>query len=206
MNTRVAIIDYGFGNTGSILNMLKKIGVTNVKVTKDEDEIMNSSHLILPGVGRFDNAMKSLISLKLDIVIKNYVASNKPLLGICLGMQLLSSHSEEGNVNGLGLIDFNVKRIPYAEFRKVPHMGMNLAKVSKLLSIHNGLEESRFYFVHTYYASEVDEENILFTTQYGDFDFVSGVIKSNVFGVQFHPEKSHRFGMQFLKNFIELTV
>jgi imidazole glycerol-phosphate synthase subunit HisH len=206
MNIKVAIVDYGFGNTGSIANMLKKIGILNVIVTKDENEIMSSSHLILPGVGRFDNAMRTLIGLNLNDVINRFVSLNRPLLGICLGMQLLSNFSEEGNVNGLGLIDFTVKRFPSSNTRKVPHMGTNTTKTTLLHELHKGLDEPRFYFVHSYYATEVKTENVLFITNYKDFEFVSGVYKSNVYGVQFHPEKSHRFGMQFLKNFVELTV
>lgn len=200
---KICILDYGFGNTGSIKNMLKKIGYLNVIISSKSAEILSSSHLILPGVGRFDRAMESLHQSKLDNVIKEFVESKKPLLGICLGMQLLANSSQEGNVSGLGLIDFVVEKFDVNETRKVPHMGMNTVEYNDSRLLLDNLENSRFYFVHSYYAVNVRSENVLAITNYAGVEFVSAVIQDNVVGVQFHPEKSHRFGMQFLKNFVE---
>lgn len=200
---KICILDYGFGNTGSIKNMLKRIGYMNVIISSDSAEILSSSHLILPGVGRFDKAMESLHHSKLDKVIKEFVGLKKPLLGICLGMQLLANSSQEGNVSGLGLIDFVIQKFEFNGTRKVPHMGMNHIEFTDTKLILDDLKNSRFYFVHSYYAVNVPTENILATTNYAGLEFVSAVIQDNVIGVQFHPEKSHRFGMQFLKNFVE---
>lgn len=200
---KICILNYGYGNTGSIKNMLKRIGFSNVIISAESSEILSSSHLILPGVGRFDKAMESLHSNNLVNVIFEYINLDKPLLGICLGMQLLANHSQEGNVRGLGLIDFNVERFDATSNRKVPHMGMNTVLFHESTSAFDKKENSRFYFVHSYYAVNVRDENVLATTIYDGLEFVSAVIKDRIVGVQFHPEKSHHFGMKFLKYFVE---
>ena len=200
----VCILDYGFGNTGSIKNMLKKIGVSNVEVTSNPEVIEQASHLIIPGVGHFDNAMKTLCSKGLDKVIKSFAISNKPLLGICLGMQILGINSQEGSEQGLELMPFKNVRFDVSD-QKVPHMGWNQVEIKKEHRVAAYLsQKDRFYFVHSFHAVDVPDSNVLFTTLYGK-QFVSGVIKDNVIGVQFHPEKSHVFGMNFLRGFVGLT-
>lgn len=181
--------------------MLKTIGCTEVVITSDVNLIRNSSHLIIPGVGHFDNAMQRLFSSGLDLVIIEFASSNKPILGICLGMQILGLSSEEGIEKGLGLIPFINRKIN-GEKIKVPHMGWNNITTKQITDLSGGLSnKDRFYFVHSYFSSNVMDENILFTTVYGE-EFVSGVVSKNIYGVQFHPEKSHFFGMKLLKNFI----
>jgi glutamine amidotransferase len=183
--------------------MLKKIGVSNVQVTSDPEAIKYASHLIIPGVGHFDNAMNTLRSKGLDKVIKSFAMSNKPLLGICLGMQILGMTSQEGSEVGLELIPFNNVKFDLTD-QKVPHMGWNQVKFKNHQNTPTYLgQNDRFYFVHSYHAVDVPESNILSTTHYGK-EFVSGVVKDNIIGVQFHPEKSHLFGMNFLKGFIGL--
>jgi imidazole glycerol-phosphate synthase subunit HisH len=200
----VCILDYGFGNTGSIKNMLKKIGVSNLEVSSNPEVIEQASHLIIPGVGHFDNAMNTLRSKGLDKAIKSFAMSNKPLLGICLGMQILGINSQEGSEQGLELIPFKNVKFDLID-QKVPHMGWNQVEFKEQQTITAYLnQKDRFYFVHSYYAADVPQENVLFMTYYGK-EFVSGVLKDNVIGVQFHPEKSHVFGMNFLKGFVGLT-
>jgi glutamine amidotransferase len=200
----VCILDYGFGNTGSIKNMLKKIGVSNLEVSSNPEVIEKASHLIIPGVGHFDNAMNTLRFKGLDKVIKSFAMSNKPLLGICLGMQILGINSQEGSEQGLELIPFKNVKFDVIN-QKVPHMGWNQVEFQQQQTITAYLsQKDRFYFVNSYYAVDVPCENVLFTTYYG-IEFVSGVIKDNIIGVQFHPEKSHVFGMNFLRGFVGLT-
>jgi glutamine amidotransferase len=197
-------LDYGFGNTGSIKNMLKKIGVSNIEVSSNPDVIEQASHLIIPGVGHFDNAMNTLRSKGLDKAIKSFAMSHKPLLGICLGMQILGINSQEGSEQGLELIPFKNVKFDLID-KKVPHMGWNQVEFQEQQRITTYLsQKDRFYFVHSYYSVDVPQENVLFMTYYGK-EFVSGVIKDNIIGVQFHPEKSHVFGMNFLKGFVSLT-
>lgn len=199
------IINYGMGNLGSIANMIKKIG-GKVEITNDISIIKNAKKLILPGVGSFDRAMNNLEELNLIDVLKTKVIKEKtPILGICLGMQLMANKSEEGNKNGLGFIKGEVKKFSFNRKNKfkIPHMGWNFIKIKKenplLIDLNN---QSRFYFVHSYHFVYEDEKDVLTTTNY-DYDFVSSFAKENIIGVQFHPEKSHKFGMKLLKNFIE---
>lgn len=205
---KVVIIDYKIGNIGSIINMFKKIGV-EAKLSSNKDEIFNAEKLILPGVGSFDNGMKNLRESGLIEVLNNKVLKdNTPLLGICLGMQLLMESSEEGKERGLGWIDGEVKKFCFGENKdklKVPHMGWNTVVPTNKETLYKGFdEENRFYFVHSYHVVCKNKENILGTSHFG-YDFTSSIYKNNIFGVQFHPEKSHKFGMQLLKNFAETT-
>jgi glutamine amidotransferase len=202
----IAIIDYGMGNLGSIKNMLSWIDVESVTTSKCEI-IESANKLILPGVGAFDNAIINLKRLGIIPSLNRMVLINKtPILGICLGMQLLSKRSEEGKLPGLGWIDAETVRFRFnAELvsLKIPHMGWNTIKVRQRNSIFDGVnEESRFYFVHTYHVICNDEANILATTEYG-VTFNSAIVKDNIIGIQFHPEKSHKFGLKLLKNFAE---
>jgi imidazole glycerol-phosphate synthase subunit HisH len=202
--TKIVVLDYGFGNTGSIFNMLRKAGCINVIITNDEQAILNATHLIIPGVGNFGNAMKKLRELNLDKIIFQFAEQNKYILGICLGMQILGLSSEESDEPGLGLINFeNIRFNPNGEF-KVPHMGWNRTYSFRNNELTSGLEDSRFYFVHSYYANKVNRSDILFLTDYGN-EFVSGVNRGNIYGVQFHPEKSHKYGIRLFSNFVGLS-
>lgn len=203
IKNKVTIINYEMGNIGSICNMYKYIGV-ETKVTNSVIDIESASRIILPGVGHFNKAMSNLNSLRLLDVIKKTVLINRvPILGICLGMQLMCNSSEEGNCEGLSLIDASVLKFGYSHQSrfKVPHMGWNRILIKKNSLILDGLSDiSRFYFVHSYFVKCNQTDDILTTTNH-DIDFVSGFQKENIFGVQFHPEKSHKFGVTLLSNF-----
>lgn len=203
----ITIVDYGAGNIKSIRNMLKKIGQQSV-ISNHPEEITQAEKLILPGVGHFDYGMRSLRASGLIEVLNIAVLQNKtPLLGICLGAQLLGNSSEEGEERGLGWIDMEVVKFDVSKIEskfKVPHMGWSEIEVDQSSRLLDSLEEeARFYFVHSYHMKPNNLENVLTTTQYG-YEFVSGVRKENIYGVQFHPEKSHKFGMQLLSNFSKI--
>ncbi len=200
----IAIIDYGMGNLGSIQNMLKRVGAKSF-VTSKIEEIEQAKKIILPGVGAFDTAMISLQKAGLISILKTKALEEKvPLLGVCLGMQLLMTSSEEGAERGLNLIAGKACKFRPLEGLKVPHMGWNTIQVTKENALTAGLaEDSRFYFVHSYYVMAEERQNSLMQTKYG-VTFDSAVANENIFGVQFHPEKSHRFGMKLLKNFAEI--
>lgn len=202
----VVIIDYGIGNLGSIANMLRKIGVEN-SISSNKSEIEKADKLILPGVGSFDTGMRNLSDLKLIEPLNIKVIGQKtPILGICLGMQLFTKKSQEGIMPGLGWIDAETVKFRFIEGAnplRIPHMGWNHIKPEKENVLLNGLTgESRYYFVHSYHVICNHDEDVLATTSYG-YDFVSVVRKENIVGVQFHPEKSHKFGINFLTNFIK---
>jgi glutamine amidotransferase len=196
------IIDYGLGNLGSIANMIKKIGHTSI-ITSDLEEIKNASKLILPGVGSFDNGMRNLAELGMIEVLNQKVLIEKtPVLGICLGMQLMTKSSEEGKLAGLGWIDAQTKKF-ISDTLKIPHMGWNILKHQKESKLFDELEsEKRYYFVHSYYVECLNKEDMLTLTTY-THDFVSSFERDNIIGAQFHPEKSHKFGMNLLTNFVE---
>lgn len=201
----VTIVDYGVGNIGSIINMIDKIG-GRAKATGQLDELLAAEKILLPGVGSFDNAMARLSSLGLVGVLKQRAAEGATVFGICLGMQLLAESSEEGQLKGLGLIPGRVRRFSFdGENRnlRIPHMGWNRVAPSREHALCRHLDEARFYFVHSYYFDCADPAHVLLRTSYGN-SFASGVNRENIVGVQFHPEKSHRFGMQLLSNFLEL--
>lgn len=204
----IIIIDYGFGNLGSMANMLKKIGAKAV-VSRDANAIAKASKLILPGVGSFDSGMRNLEKYGLISLVSDRVLKDKtPVLGVCLGMQLLGKRSEEGHLDGLGWIDSETVRFNFdnnQEDLKIPHMGWNTVNVYKSHPLFDCLEsENRFYFVHSYHVTCVNPENVLATSHYG-FDFNAAIVKDNIIGVQFHPEKSHKFGMRLLKHFVEMA-
>lgn len=201
----IAIIDYGMGNVASIYNMLDHLNIDAV-ITSDPDTILESSHLILPGVGAFDHAMEILVTSKLDQTIKSFADSGRPVLGICLGMQLLGKSSEEGQREGLGLIPFSNKRFPKEQLGslRIPHMGWNRVNIIDNNSISEELRpDSRFYFVHSYYAADVPKQYQWLEADYG-IKFTAAVKKDNIYGTQFHPEKSHLFGMALLQAFAEV--
>jgi len=201
----ITIIDYGMGNLGSIANMIKKIGY-QTEITRDTEKIKEAKKIILPGVGSFDQAIFNLKELELFDLIKYKADTEKiPTLGICLGMQLLTKSSEEGESSGLNLINAEVKRFKFQDVSKfkIPHMGWNFVDQKKEYSLFKDMyEDPRFYFVHSYHVVCNYADDILTTTEYG-YPFISAFARDNIMGVQFHPEKSHKFGMKLLKNFIE---
>lgn len=199
----LVIVNYGLGNVSSIHNMLQYLGIA-CQVSRDISVISKADKLILPGVGSFDNGM-SLIEKNnlIDILNEKVLHYKTPVLGICLGMQLMCKHSEEGSRAGLNWISADVVRFSSDAPIRVPHMGWNSVCIHKNNPLLNSNEESYFYFVHAYHLSHIRDADILASTIYG-YEFVSAIQHDNIFGVQFHPEKSHRFGMSLLKNFAEL--
>lgn len=203
----IAVVDYGMGNLGSILNILKKIGYA-AKLTKQAEDIASAEKIILPGVGAFDDAMKALKARGYVEALEYKVIHEKtPILGICLGMQLFTKGSQEAkDEKGLGWFDAHTVRFnfPAEENFKVPHMGWNYASPenNSLPPLHQE-ERMRFYFVHSYHVVCSEEDIVMAKTSYG-YDFASVIAKDNIVGVQFHPEKSHRYGMVLLSNFSRL--
>lgn len=200
----VGIINYGLGNLGSIQNMLKVIGEKSI-ISSNPEELDKCDRYILPGVGAFDAGMKKLNESGLTEYIKEKAnKEKKPILGICLGMQLLGRKSEEGTLPGLGLIPFDNIRFRLDDTDlKVPHMGWDIVEFKQDNPLLCGLEGTqRYYFVHSYHALCDSKENVLMTCDYG-YEFAASVVKGNIMGVQFHPEKSHDFGMALLRNFVK---
>jgi len=197
----ITIIDYGLGNLTSVANALNRLSIP-YRISDKGEDIQSSSALILPGVGAAGEGMKNLNKRKLDQVIIDQVAMGKPLLGICLGMQLLFSSSDEGNVACLNIIQGKVKR--FETKLKVPQIGWNQVKADSQSKLLKGIsEENYFYFVHSYYCEPENKQVITGTTDYGQ-TFCSVLEAKNVFGVQFHPEKSGAAGLQMLQNFKDL--
>ncbi len=202
----IVIIDYGIGNLASVLNMFKKIGIQDVCISNDINIISKADKLLLPGVGAFDTGMDNLEKSNLIPILNQKVLQEKvPILGICLGMQLLTKRSDEGVKNGLGWIDaetikFNLN--PELKL-KIPHMGWNYISVKKQNPLIDLESKNRFYFVHSYFVKCFDESQSIATTNHG-IDYTCMVNKDNVFGAQFHPEKSLKFGMNLLTNFARL--
>ena len=202
----IAVVDYGVGNVPSVINMLRRIGVQGIAASNHKI-LLNATKVILPGVGAFDAAVSKLEGLGLrDVLVE--IANHKkiPILGICLGMQLMSEGSEEGVLEGLNLIPGIARRLPKTSEHKVPHMGWNHSspiRHSRLLS--EDIAKNRYYFAHSYYLDPTNESDIVGVTSSG-IDFCSAVERDNVFGVQFHPEKSHRNGLQLLKNFVMIDA
>ena len=201
----VAILDYGLGNLGSIANMLKVIGEKS-KITSRKEDVEGVDSIILPGVGAFDAGMERLNKSGLTDAIKTEASNGTPILGICLGMQLLGRKSKEGSLEGLSLIPFECKKFKFEQNNnlKIPHMGWDVVDFKKQHPILEGLTgQQRYYFVHSYHAVCDDKDNILMTCDYG-CEFAAAVVKDNVIGVQFHPEKSHDFGLALLDNFVKM--
>ena len=200
----ITIIDYNTCNVGSINNMLRKLGYDSI-ISNNREEIKKAEKLILPGVGSFDKGINNLKDLGLIPIIRDKVNSGTPILGICLGYQLLSRRSEEGKEAGLGLIEADTLKFSFNNpLLRIPHMGWNTLKNYNDSKLFKGLEtEARFYFVHSYYVSCDNPKLIAAYTDYGD-SFASAIEKDNIFGVQFHPEKSHKYGMRVLTNFINV--
>lgn len=199
----IVIVDYKTANLGSIVNMFRRIGVP-ARVAERPQQLEGASRILLPGIGHFDTCARNLRSLGFAQALVEPVLERKlPLLGICVGAQLLTRGSEEGNEAGLGWIAAQTRRFPDlpALDYKVPHMGWNLAEPQQPHALFEGFAEApRFYFVHSYYMACDTHESLLARTHHG-VDFASAVVSENIAGVQFHPEKSHKFGMQLLRNF-----
>jgi len=197
----ISILNYGIGNTGSILNMLRKLRV-DADVVSSPDSVLTAKRLLLPGIGAFDACMQALQSSGLHDTVPQFAASGRPLLGICVGMQMLTLGSEEGVIPGLGLIRAHTRRFAPLPGLRIPHMGWDT--VQWLIPDHplaSGLSgESRFYFVHSFRVTCDVAANALALCTYGE-EFAAAIAERNVAGVQFHPEKSHRFGLQLLSNF-----
>lgn len=200
-NKKICIIDYGMGNLRSVQKAFESFGATCI-ITSNSEEILNSNGVILPGVGAFPDAMDNIKKLKIDATLNEAVKKNIPILGICLGMQLLFDESDEvRNTKGLGLIKGKIKKFKID--LKVPHMGWNNLNIIKSSPILEGVKNNSYvYFVHSYYA-EMNEENINGETLYG-VNVPAVVSNGNIFGTQFHPEKSGDSGIQMLKNFWKL--
>jgi glutamine amidotransferase len=202
----VLIFDYGIGNLNSISNMLLKLGVQS-KISNKEEDVILSDKIILPGVGSFEYGIEKIKSLSSFSVLEREVIENKkPILGVCLGAQLLFKNSEEGNnPKGLGWIDGSIQKFNSDFFsgnEKIPHMGWNRVRILKQSNLLLGLDiYSRYYFVHSYHMVVNNKEDALLKTTYG-YEFVSAVERENILGVQFHPEKSHKFGLKLYANFI----
>jgi glutamine amidotransferase len=201
----ITIVDYKMGNVGSIANMLKRTGHESL-ITSKVSDIEKASMIVLPGVGSFDKAIENLDTLKLiEILNKKALIEKTPVLGICLGMQLMAKDSEEGKLQGLGWFDAYVVHFKVKN-HKVPHMGWNTVKIAKPDKIFSDVKaEQRFYFVHSYHMQCLNKEAILTTTEY-EYEFTSAITKDNITGVQFHPEKSHKYGMQLLKNWVNKSI
>jgi imidazole glycerol-phosphate synthase subunit HisH len=203
----IKIIDYGLGNIRAFVNVFERIKQKVERATKPED-LTNCSKIILPGVGSFDYAMTLLNKSGLRNVLEEKVLVQKiPVLGVCVGMQMLASSSEEGVLPGLGWIEGEVKLFNTEHLRfktRLPHMGWNTISPNLSLDIMKDLDDrSRFYFLHSYYFQVNDQNSIGSTTEYG-FTFPSTVYNKHIFGVQFHPEKSHQNGVRLLENFAKL--
>lgn len=200
----IAIIDYGAGNLQSVKKALDFIGVDSI-ITDDKAEIAAASHVILPGVGSFGDAMKSIREKDLEKTIIDAADGSKPFLGICLGLQLLFNSSDESpNVKGLGIFDGDIVTIPKDNGLKVPHIGWNSVKLLQNDGIFDGVrDESYFYFVHSFYLKNANEDIVAGTTQYG-VDIQCAVQKGLVCATQFHPEKSSEVGLNLLRNFAKM--
>ncbi len=204
----ITIIDYGSGNLRSISNGFSKINVES-QITNNPEIITDSKYLVLPGVGAFGQIMKNIEPYKKLII--EHINEGKPFLGVCLGLQVLLSHSEETpNIKGLNIFKGEVKKLPKDNNLKIPHMGWNRLDMAqcektKSCSIIDGINQDYFYFVHSYYASPNDEDIIAGTTEYG-FDVTAVLHENNIFATQFHPEKSGIPGLKMLKNFVCMNL
>ncbi|MBS4024192.1 MAG: imidazole glycerol phosphate synthase subunit HisH [Clostridia bacterium] len=200
----IAIIDYGMGNLRSVEKALEKMGFP-VEVTADADRVLGAKGVILPGVGAFADAMKNLEKTGMIPIIREIVSQDKPFLGICLGLQLMFSESEENGVHqGLDIFRGKVRRLPAGA--KIPHMGWNQIDIRQENSLLAGIPSgSNFYFVHSYYVDPEEQENITTTTSY-NLEFASIVSRGHVTGIQFHPEKSSKLGLAILQNFGNMVM
>jgi glutamine amidotransferase len=200
----IVVVDYGLGNLAAVVNMLDHLGF-EAEISRDPSKITRAKRLILPGVGAFDASMRNLRSLDLIRPLEDAVLGKKtPVLGVCLGMQLLGKSSEEGTEPGLGWIDMHAVRIMPGENAslKVPHIGWSDVNVTRPSLLFNpNIPNHRFYFVHSYHVQCANQANVAGTCNYGD-EICCAVANGNIYGVQFHAEKSHRFGMELFRRFV----
>lgn len=197
----IAIIDYKIGNVSSVQNALDVLGIAN-QLTNNISRIEKADAIILPGVGAAQTGMMNLKQRKLDSVLREEIRKGKPFLGICLGMQLLFTKSEEGNTKCLSIIEGKVKK--FKTKLKIPQIGWNQVKIKENILFKNIPDKSYFYFVHSYYCEPENKNYSIATTEYGE-NFCSVIQKDNIFATQFHPEKSSDMGLQLLKNFAEIV-
>lgn len=200
----IAVIDYGAGNLGSVCKAFNYLGMEAV-ITKDKNKINNASAVILPGVGAFEDAMKSLEKDEMSFTIKEIIKKGVPFLAICLGLQVLFDYSEEGNrIDGLTIFKGTNKKIPSMDGLKVPHMGWNKLIIENECPLYKGFHEDIYvYFVHSYALEAEDRSIVSARAEYG-ITFDASVYKDNVFATQFHPEKSGKIGLKMLENFISI--
>ncbi len=202
----VTIVNYGLGNIQAFANIYKRLNIA-FQIAQTAEELKNAEKIILPGVGAFDWAMRLLEESGLRTVLDDLVINQqRPLLGVCVGMQIMARRSDEGVLSGLGWIDadvrhFNVNKLP--EKTQLPHMGWNDVEPTNKNSLFNDMDAPRFYFLHSYYIVPKKSDDVLSTTNYG-IKFSSSICSGNIFGVQFHPEKSNDWGIQLLKNFAKM--
>jgi glutamine amidotransferase len=197
----VVIVDYGMGNLRSVEKALEKVGVPAV-VSSHRDDVLNATALVVPGVGAFGDAMEELSRLDLVVPLRQRAADGVPILGICLGLQIFFEESEEApGVPGLGLVQGRVRRFSPAAGLKIPHMGWNALNIRAGTRLFEGVPDGAYvYFVHSYFVAPTDEQVVAATTAYG-VRFAAAIETRNIFGVQFHPEKSQRTGLNILANF-----
>jgi glutamine amidotransferase len=198
---KICIVDYGIGNIKAFKNIYDKLNI-NVEIASKKEQFVNATHLILPGVGTFDWAMSKLNESGLRETLDRLVLEKKiPILGICVGMQIMASQSEEGVLSGLNWIEGKVLKLDKDII--LPHMGWNNVKLSNKSDLFNNIENFEFYFLHSYYYKTEDDKHILSMSKYGN-PFTSAIYKENIFGTQFHPEKSHKNGIKILENFLKI--
>lgn len=202
----ISIVDYGLGNVMAFANIYKNLNIP-VEIVSSASKLVPAKRILLPGVGSFDWAMTKLNDSGMRDTLDNLVLDKKvPIIGICVGMQMMAINSDEGNMDGLGWIDAKVKRLDDSNETYLPHMGWNNASCVKKHALFNYLNnDARFYFLHSYYLDQSDESQVLTKTLYNR-SFTSSISSNNILGVQFHPEKSHHWGVQLLKNFSEIGL
>lgn len=203
----MTIIDYGVGNINAFVNVYKRVDIP-IKIAKTKEDLIGAQKIILPGVGHFDHAMTQLNNSGMrDMLDKKVLMDKIPIIGICVGMQMMANYSEEGKLEGLKWIDASVKKFDESKINQVtrlPHMGWNDVKPVKEIPLFNGLEKDAiFYFLHTYYFECNNPNDIIAVTEYGG-EFASAAHHENKYGIQFHPEKSHSYGETLLHNFAKL--
>lgn len=201
----IGILDYGVGNINAFVNIYNRLKIPHMRINRKE-QVSEVTHLILPGVGAFDPTMEKFNSSGLREVVEYRIFEDKiPIIGICVGMQMLAKSSEEGKLKGLAWVDAEVVKFSFPDNSiRLPHMGWNNIIINKQCNLLNfDLQNPRFYFLHSYYVKCNDEKDIISTSDYY-FKFCSAIKNENIYGVQFHPEKSHYFGQKLLENFSKL--
>ena len=201
----LAVIDYGAGNLRSVLHALKHLGVQEMQLVKDPEQLLGATKIILPGVGAFGAGMAQMRARQLVAPLKAALAAGIPYLGICVGMQMLYEAGEEmGEHEGMGILGGRVLRSPHFADRKVPHMGWNQLNIREGSGLLEGLDERSYaYFVHSFYCAPADDDTVIGSVDYG-IEFAAIVRRDNIYGVQFHPEKSQSTGLRILSNFLRL--